>query len=224
MKQVTNILKSNPKKTLHIYQRVSTEIQKTDGGSLDTQLKNGIKTAEKLKYNYMVWDEGAKSGSRNQEDRNVFNTLMVEVKQGNVKHIYFQDITRSQRNYDYEYLLIKTCMDYECEIHDNGRKYDLNLPQDNFFLRLQSLFGQYENQQRRIRSVMGKRDHFLRGGWRGGITPLGFDTIDRKLVINDEEAKWVKKIFEDYSIGHSTSYISNMLFTKGVKPRKSKSG
>ena len=224
MKLIKDILKSKPDKTLHIYQRVSTEIQKTDGGSLDTQLKNGIKTAEKLKYNYMVWDEGAKSGSRNQEDRNVFNMMMLEVKQGNIKHIYFQDITRSQRNYDYEYFLIKTCMDYDCEIHDNGRKYDLNNPQDNFFLRLQSLFGQYENQQRRLRSVMGKRDHFLRGGWRGGITPFGYDTVDRKLEINKEESVWIKKMFDLYASGKTTTHISNLLFSNGVKPRKSKSG
>tara|TARA_B100000315_G_C14502679_1_gene553085 strand:+ start:1 stop:1245 length:1245 start_codon:yes stop_codon:yes gene_type:complete len=72
--------------------------------------------------------------------------------------------------------------------------------------------------------MMGKRDHFLRGGWRGGITPFGFDTIERKLVINKEESKWVKKIFEMYSESYSTSEISNLLYSKGVKPRKSQSG
>lgn len=224
MKEIQDILKSQPLNTLHIYQRVSTEIQKTQGGSLDTQLKNGIISAKKMKMDWMVWDEGAKSGSRNQEDRIVFNNLMLEVKQGNVKNIFFQDITRSQRNFEYEYYLIKTCKDFDCDIYDLGRKYDLNNPQDNFFLRLQSLFGQYENQQRRQRSVLGKRDHFLRGGWRGGITPFGFDTIDRKLVINKEESKWVKELFYSYAEGHSMANLSHLLFSKGVKPRKSKSG
>jgi DNA invertase Pin-like site-specific DNA recombinase len=224
MKEIQDILKSQPLNTLHIYQRVSTEIQKTQGGILDTQLKNGIKTAKKMKMDWMVWDEGAKSGSRNQEDRIVFNNLMLEVKQGNVKNIFFQDITRSQRSFEYEYYLIKTCKDFDCDIYDLGRKYDLNNPQDNFFLRLQSLFGQYENQQRRQRSVLGKRDHFLRGGWRGGITPFGFDTIDRKLEINKEESKWVKKMFEMYASGETPTDISNLFFSKGVKPRKSVSG
>ena len=224
MKEIKEILKSQPLNTLHIYQRVSTEIQKTKGGSLDTQLKNGIKSAKKMKMDWMVWDEGAKSGSRNIEDRIVFNNLMLEVKQGNVKNIFFQDITRSQRNFEYEYYLIKTCKDFDCDIYDLGRKYDLNNPQDNFFLRLQSLFGQYENQQRRQRSVLGKRDHFLRGGWRGGIVPFGFDNIDRKLVINKEESKWVKEMFHSYAEGTSITNISNILYTKGVKPRKSKSG
>ena len=224
MKEMKDILKSQPLKTLHIYQRVSTEIQKTQGGSLDTQLKNGIQTAKKMKMDWMVWDEGARSGSRNQQDRVVFNNLMLEVKQGNVKNIFFQDITRSQRSFEYEYYLIKTCKDYDCEIYDLGRKYDLNNPQDNFFLRLQSLFGQYENQQRRQRSVLGKRDHFLRGGWRGGIVPFGFENVDRTLTVNKEESKWVKEIFRLYAEGHSTANISHFLFSKGVKPRKSKSG
>jgi site-specific DNA recombinase len=224
VKHIKDISKSKPDNTLHIYQRVSTEIQQTKGGSLDTQLKSGIKESKRLKMDWMVWDEGARSGSRNQENRVVFNNLMLEVKQGNVKHIFFQDITRSQRNYEYEYYLIKTCKDYDCQIYDLGRKYDLNNASDNFFLRLQSLFGQYENQQRRQRSVLGKRDHFLRGGWRGGTVPFGFDTVDRKLVINEKESVMVQQLFKEYASGETLNHISNVFYTKGFKPRHSKSG
>jgi len=224
MKHIIDISTSNPKNTLHIYQRVSTEIQKTQGNSLDTQLKSGIKESKKLKMDWMIWDEGAKSGSRNQEDRVIFNNLMMEVKQGNVKHIFFQDITRSQRNYEYEYYLIKTCKDFDCNIYDLGRKYDLNNAGDNFFLRLQSLFGQYENQQRRQRSVLGKRDHFLRGGWRGGTPPFGYDTIDRKLVINEKESIMVEQLFKEYASGETLNRISNVFLTKGFKPRRSSTG
>ena len=75
-----------------------------------------------------------------------------------------------------------------------------------------------------MKSVLGKRDHFLRGGWRGGTPPFGFDTIERKLVINKDEGKWVQKIFKLYADGKTSPYISNLLFTNKVKPRRSKSG
>ena len=48
MKHIKDISKSKPDNTLHIYQRVSTEIQQTKGGSLDTQLKSGIKESKRL--------------------------------------------------------------------------------------------------------------------------------------------------------------------------------
>jgi len=224
MKEIKDINKSNIENTLHIYLRVSTEIQKTDGGSLSTQLKNGKNVAKRNGFDYMVWDEGSKSGSKNNLNRIVFNKMMYEVKNGNIKRLYFQDISRSQRNYEYEYILIKTCQDYDVIVHDYSREYNVNDPNDNLQIRIQSLFGQFENQQRRLRSVLGKRDHFLRGGWRGGITPFGFDTINRRLEINKDESKWVKIIFQKYSNSESPTTISNYLFSKGVKPRKSKSG
>ena len=37
-----------------------------------------------------------------------------------------------------------------------------------------------------------------RGMWMGGTPPLGYDVADRKLVVNEEEAKRVCHIFERY--------------------------
>tara|TARA_R110001583_G_scaffold195176_2_gene370179 strand:+ start:4138 stop:5868 length:1731 start_codon:yes stop_codon:yes gene_type:complete len=224
VKLIKDILKSNPEKTLHLYLRVSTEIQQTKGHSLETQLKEGMRVSKKFKLNYMIWDEGAKSGSKNIEDRIVFNNLMYEVRNGNVKHIFFLDVSRASRKYEYEYLLLKTCYDYSVQLYDVNQKYDLDDDAQMMMLRLQSMFVQFENKQRRMKSIIGKRDHFLRGGWRGGITPLGYDTIERKLVINKEESKWVKKMFKMYVSGKTPTDISNLFYSKGVKPRKSKSG
>ena len=224
MQKIKDISKSKPEKTLHIYIRVSTEVQKTDGASLETQLNSGIRIAKQNKMDYMVWDEGAKSGSKNIKDRIVFNNLMYEVRNGNVSHIFFFDISRAQRDYEYEYVLLKTCKDYSCKLYDINKVYDLDSPTDSIFIRIQSMFVQFENQQRRMKSVLGKRDHFLRGGWRGGTPPFGFDTIERKLVINKDEGKWVQKIFKLYADGKTSPYISNLLFTNKVKPRRSKSG
>ena len=48
------------KTTLHIYTRVSTVVQETDGTSLDTQQELGIKKAKELGFKPKVWNEGAK--------------------------------------------------------------------------------------------------------------------------------------------------------------------
>jgi site-specific DNA recombinase len=59
-------------------------------------------------------------------------------------------------------------------------------------------FAQFE------REVIGERirDKFLaskrKGMWMGGCPPLGYDVVDRKLVINRQEAKIITFFFEQY--------------------------
>src|ERR1700722_40258 len=37
-----------------------------------------------------------------------------------------------------------------------------------------------------------------KGMWMGGNVPLGYDCIDRRLVINEKEAETVRRIFQQY--------------------------
>jgi DNA invertase Pin-like site-specific DNA recombinase len=56
-------------------------------------------------------------------------------------------------------------------------------------------FAQFE------REVIGERirDKFAasrrKGMWMGGVPPLGYDVVNRKLVINEKEADLVRHIF-----------------------------
>src|SRR5260370_31815481 len=59
-------------------------------------------------------------------------------------------------------------------------------------------FGQFE------REVIGERvrDKIAaskkKGMWMGGVAPLGYATLDRKLVVLQEEAETVRRIFDRY--------------------------
>lgn len=37
-----------------------------------------------------------------------------------------------------------------------------------------------------------------KGMWMGGVVPLGYDVKDRKLIVNPEEAEWVRHIYKRY--------------------------
>jgi DNA invertase Pin-like site-specific DNA recombinase len=70
-------------------------------------------------------------------------------------------------------------------------------------------FAQFE------REVIGERirDKFAasrkKGMWMGGFVPLGYEVKDRKLVINDAEAKRVRMIFERFiKIGSATKLVA----------------
>ena len=81
-------------------------------------------------------------------------------------------------------------------------------------------FAQYE------RELTGERirDKFAaskqKGMWMGGNPPLGYDIIDRKLVVNKEEAKLINHIFMRFLVLGSPKYLSKELNEQGYHTKK----
>ena len=72
-------------------------------------------------------------------------------------------------------------------------------------------FAQFE------REVIGERirDKFAasrrKGMWMGGIPPLGYDVVDRKLVVNEREAELVRLIFKRFlRVGSATKLAQEL--------------
>ena len=65
-----------------------------------------------------------------------------------------------------------------------------------------------------------------KGIWMGGILPLGYDVHERKLIVNQEEAKTVRNIFERYLELDSIRLLANDLRLRGIasSARVSKKG
>ena len=55
-----------------------------------------------------------------------------------------------------------------------------------------------------------------KGMWMGGYPPLGYDVLDRKLVINEREAAQVRKIFELYLDEGSVRLVRDRLAEEGI--------
>ena len=59
-----------------------------------------------------------------------------------------------------------------------------------------------------------------KGKWTGGIIPLGYDLVDHKLVIREEEARTVRELFRGYLDGSSALNLAQDLNDRGI-PLKS---
>ncbi len=59
-------------------------------------------------------------------------------------------------------------------------------------------FAQFEREvtAERVRDKIGASKR--KGLWMGGVVPLGYDVIDRKLIINEAEAETVRTLFRLY--------------------------
>jgi site-specific DNA recombinase len=83
-------------------------------------------------------------------------------------------------------------------------------------------FAQFE------REVTGERirDKFAasrkKGMWMGGWAPLGYDIKDRKLIINNVEARHVRFIFERFAQLRSVTKLIPILAAEGIKAKSGK--
>jgi len=83
-------------------------------------------------------------------------------------------------------------------------------------------FAQFE------REVIGERirDKFAasrrKGMWMGGWAPLGYDIKDRKLVVNEHEAKLVQSIFKRFARGIQPQILVEQLAEEGARNKNGK--
>jgi len=81
-------------------------------------------------------------------------------------------------------------------------------------------FAQFE------REVIGERirDKFAasrkRGMWMGGFVPMGYDVVDRKLIINEVEAATVRHMFERFVELGSATLLTRELVAQGMANKR----
>src|SRR5215207_3120097 len=87
-------------------------------------------------------------------------------------------------------------------------------------------FAQFEREvtSERIRDKIAASKR--KGLWVGGMAPLGYDTKDRKITVNETEAECVRTIFRTYLKLGSLNLLMQDLRTKGIvtKTRVLKTG
>ncbi len=208
---------------LHIYTRVSTLVQADEGMSLDIQRDLGIKRATELGFEYKLWNEGGKSSNHEEIDkRPVLSQLFNEVKRGAVKHLFVYDQSRLSRNDTVSSIFRIECAKKGVTLYNKEGKYNLSDHNDHFMKQILDAVGQFDNAQRAERTRLGKLARVRQGCWQGGPPPYGYEIKERKLAINEEEAKWVRLIFERYASRVPTIDIKMELDRNGVEPRRKK--
>ncbi len=81
-------------------------------------------------------------------------------------------------------------------------------------------FAQFEREvtSERIRDKVAASK--AKGMWMGGPVPLGYDVRDRKLVVNEDEAKTVQLIFERYRALRSVGLLVEDLAMRDVRTKQ----
>ena len=105
------------------------------------------------------------------------------------------------------------------EFNDNAVKFsaiqenfDTSTPLGMAMLGILSAFAQLERENIKERMSMGRRGRTKKGLWRAGSNvPTGYDYIDGHLIIREDEAEQIRKIFDLYLQGWTINKIRHYM-------------
>ena len=214
-----------PESTLHIYTRVSTAVQADEGMSLDFQAEIGVKRAKDLGFKHVLWNEGGKSSNHEEIDkRPILSQVYNKILSGEIKHLFVYDQSRLSRNDGVSSAFRVACNRNGVTLYTKDGTYDLSNSTDQFMKKIMDAVAELDNAQRAERSRLGKLARVKQGHWLGGPPPFGYSVEKKRLVVNKNEAEWVKRIFTEYANQTPTIDIKVLLDSNGVKPRRGGKG
>ena len=207
--------------TLHIYARVSSLVQAEQGTSLESQKALGITKAKEIGFSWKIWDEGGKSSHHDDiAQRPKLNELYLAIKNDEVKHLWIYDQSRISRNDQVASIFRYECNKHSVRLYTKDGAFDLSNPTDKLLKQMLDAVAEFDNAARAERTRLGKLNRVRNGMWHGGPAPFGYQILERKLTINESEAKWVRRIFAESNKGTPTVKIKNILDSNAVATRR----
>lgn len=196
-----------------IYVRVSTDAQAEEGYSIDAQ-KEQLQAycIAKGWKNHEFYVDGGWSGSN--IERPEMNRLIDQIKKGVVERclVYKLDrLSRSQK--DVLYLIEDVFMPHSVDFISLTENIDTSTPMGRAMIGILAAFAQLERENIMMRTRMGMKERVKQGLWMGGgRIPFGYDyDKDQGILVPNQDADTVKKIYKLYLEGYSAQTIANML-------------
>ena len=213
-----------------IYTRVSTDQGlEQDFNSLDAQYDASqayIRSQAHAGWTLLraKYDDGGFSGGNT--DRPALQRLLDDVRAGKVDVIVVYKVDRLTRSLADFAKLVELFDKHGVSFVSVTQQFNTTTSMGRLTLNVLLSFAQFEREvtSERIRDKIAASKR--KGLWVGGMAPLGYDTRDRKITVNEAEAERVRTIFRSYLRLGSLSLLMADLRKQGIvtKVRTLKSG
>ena len=185
------------KTKVYTYTRVSTAMQ-VDGYSLDAQ-KAKMKTY--ADYNEIVgeYEDAGKSG-KSIEGRAQFSQMMEDIKSGKdgVSYVLVFKLSRFGRNAADVLSSLQVMQDFGVNLVCVEDGIDSSKDAGKLMISVLSAVAEIERENIRVQTMEGRIQKAREGRWNGGFAPYGYQLVDGKLMINEEEAEAIRVIYDQY--------------------------
>jgi site-specific DNA recombinase len=156
-------------------------------------------------------------GSSQDINRPELNKMLEKVQSYHYDAIVITDQDRLSRT-TVGFAQIKEILtNYGVQVVTSSKIYDYTTQEDDLMSDMQSIVAKQEYLNIKKRLVRGKRQSAKEGNWVGGKTPVGYDYDHKtKKLVPNEIAPTIKRIYEMYLSGYTTTEIARQFELEGI--------
>ena len=212
-----------------IYVRVSTPEQKIDGYGLDVQKKRLLEYIEQNKGLKLVtkkewFFQDVHTGS--ELNRDGLNELRELVRSKKIDAVLVWKIDRLSRSLKHLINLFEEMQENDVSFISVQENIDFKGPIGKLIFQIFGAIAQFEREPIKGRTKLGKIASAELGNYTGAHVPFGYEAVKnasgkgRRLVIIEEERKWVEQMFNWYiydtlGLGEITNKLNELKVPKG---------
>jgi Site-specific recombinases, DNA invertase Pin homologs len=200
-----------------IYCRVSSEDQVLHGHSLDEQEDRLRKLCDYKEYQVVdiYIDKGISAKDTNRAE---FQRMIDDVKSGRINRIVAYKLDRVTRSIKDLEELVQFLEEHSCSLECAVEEINTSNANGRFFVRMLTVLSQLEIERCSERTIVGldgalKKKHTQ-------VCPYGYKKVEKKLVINEDTAPTIRRIFDEYINGKSACRIAKEFNEQSVDNKK----
>lgn len=225
MKKITKIesianWQINKKLRVAAYCRVSTDSE-DQLVSLETQkahYKEYITSNPEWEFAGIYYDEGI-SGTK-KDKRPALMQMMSDCDEGKIDFIVTKSLSRFARNTTDCLELVRRLLNIGIPIYFEKENLNTGTMETELFLSVMSNMAENESISISENTKWSIRNSFINGKYKFRYAPYGYSLSDGTLIINEDEAKWVRFIFNEALLGKGATKIATTLNELNVPARK----
>lgn len=216
-------------KRVAVYARVSTTEQAEEGYSIDEQTR--ILNEWCNENGYVVYKEYVDRGisGKSVSARPALQQLLMDAKKKEFDIVVVWKMNRLARNILDLLKIVNLLEQKNIAFRSFSERYETATPSGKLQFHMMAAIAEFERGNIAENVKMGMLARAKEGSWNGGKV-LGYDTVEisgenkkrrqSKLVINENEAQTVRRIFELYTKGHGYKSIANTVNKEGHRSKK----
>jgi DNA invertase Pin-like site-specific DNA recombinase len=165
-----------------------------------------------------LYDDGGFSGGS--LDRPSLKLLLSDIAEGKVDVVVVYKIDRLTRSlFDFA-KIVEVFEAKNVSFVSITQQFNTSTSMGRLTLNVLLSFAQFERELagERIRDKIAASKK--KGMWMGGLPPLGYDVKNRKLMVNEEEARTVRHIFRRYLALKSVRALKTELEEAGIRSKR----
>lgn len=223
MKRITKIeVTKDSKRKLRVaaYARVSTGSDE-QLVSLETQknhYERYIKARPDWDYAGLYYDEGI-TGTK-KEKREGLLRMLADCEKGLIDFIVVKSISRFARDTVDSVEMVRSLSEKGVHIYFEKENLDTGKMDGELLLSILSSLAESESRSISTNAIWGIQKRFMNGSYKIGCPPYGYDNANGHMVVNEEQAKTVRWIFDWVLKGLSLGEVAKELNARGVATKK----